>query len=208
MEQTRTIAIIEPERVLEIWDWRLMHPTDRKEREQDLGKIVETRDGERGPERRDVFQFERATQQWGHYAIQRYEARKIPMRPPYRGLALVLGAIVLFVLAAMGFPGRVPQILLIIGLTLLIAGCVLIIIAARSIPIIAPDYHVVELESLGVSGRLLGLSADARAATAIPFGHMRGPLKSGLELDAPMEEWQTEVRTVNGEWFVCSDPQS
>ena len=208
MEQTRTIAIIEPERVLEIWDWRLMHLTDRKEREQDLGKIVETRDGERGPERRDVYQSEKATQQWGHYTVQRYEARKIPTRPPYRGLALVLGAIVLFVLAAMGFPGRVPQILLIIGLTLLIAGCVLIIIAARSIPIIAPDYHVVALESLGVSGKLLGLSADARAATSIPFGHMRGPLKAGLELDAPMEEWQTEVRSVNGEWFVCSDSQS
>ena len=208
MEQTRTIAIIEPERVLEIWDWRLMHPTDRKEREQDLGKIVEKREGERGLERRDVFQYERATQQWGHYTVQRYEAKKIPTRPPYRGLALVLGGIALFVLAAMGFPGRVTQILLFTGVALLIAGCVLIVIAARSIPIIAPDYRVVELESLGVSGRLLGLSAEARAATAIPSGHMRGPLKSGLELDAPMEEWQTEVRTVNGEWFVSSDSQS
>jgi len=208
LEQTRTIAIIEPERVLEIWDWRLMHLTDRKEREQDLGKIVETRDGERGLERRDVYQFERATQQWGHYAIERYEAREIPTRPPYRGLALVLGGIALFVLAAMGFPGRLPQILLFIGVALLIAGCVLIVIAARSIPVIAPDYQVVELESLGVSRRLLGLSAESRAATAIPSGYMRGPLKSGLEVDAPMEEWQTEIHAANGEWFVCSDSES
>src|SRR5207302_50159 len=90
-----------------------MHPTDRKEREQDLGKTVETRDGERGRERRDVFQFERATQLWGHYTIQRYAVRRIPTRPPYRGLALVLGGTALFVLAAMGFPGKVPQILLV-----------------------------------------------------------------------------------------------
>ena len=208
MEQTRTIAIIEPERVLEIWDWRLMHPTDRKEREQDLGKTVETRDGERGRERRDVFQFERATQLWGHYTIQRYAVRRIPTRPPYRGLALVLGGTALFVLAAMGFPGKVPQILLFAGVALLIAGCALIIIAARSIPVIAPDYQVVELESLGVSRRLLGLSAESRAATAIPSGYMRGPLKSGLEVDAPMEEWQTEIHAANGEWFVCSDSES
>src|SRR5690349_20469580 len=120
-----------------------MHTTDRKEREQDLGKFVEKRDGERGRESREVWQFERATQQWAHYAVQRYEAKKIPMRPPYRVLAMVLGGIALFVLAAMGFPGRVPQILLFMGVALLITGCVLIVIAARSIPVIAPDYRVV-----------------------------------------------------------------
>jgi len=94
----------------------------------------------------------------GHYASSATKLGKFP-HGRRTGVGAGLGGIALFVLAAMGFPGRLPQILLFIGVALLIAGCVLIVIAARSIPVIAPDYQVVELESLafleGCSGCLL-----------------------------------------------------
>ena len=200
----RTIAIIEPDRVLEIWDWILVNPIDAKEREVDLGKTVETRSGERGQECREAFHFERSRQQWGHYAIRRYEAKRTPSRLPYGGIVALLSGVVVIVIAATELWGRVPFAAILAGIALLITGSVLIVLAAKSISVARPAYDAVSLESLGIGGKVLGFSPEARAVTAIPVGYMRGVLKHELELDAPTGDWEgVEQYSITGNWYSC-----
>ncbi len=188
-ENSRIVAIIANNRIIEIWDIRRQR-TDYKERETDQPSEIQTRVVDGRQERREVHRTQRARQEWGHFIIRRHQVTRMLRWAPTISLMMLIPGTLLAAGSANVGIAQVPLSLLVLQCTLISLGGVMAICAGwRVITQRVQPSNGIPVESLGVSSRALGLPTGALVLEPLPGGCRASRFKCEIEVDAPAGSW-------------------
>lgn len=187
---SKLVAIVANKRVVEVWQI-LCDRTDYREREavvpeEVLGHVV------RGRRERQVLQRHQISrQEWGHFLIRRFHARRTQPWMSSVGLTtLVPGALLAAGSANQGVD-TVPIGMLVLQGAMVAMGSLMALTAAwRMIARRWISASGQPLESLGVSAHAMGFPKDALACESVPSGYGRGRFKGFVEVELPLGEWE------------------
>ena len=187
---SKLVAITANGQVVEVWQI-LCDRTDFREREEIvpqevLGHVV------KGRREREVVQRHRISrQEWGHFLIRRFEAKRTQPWMSSLGLTtLVPGALLAAGSANQGV-ATVPIPMLVVQGAMVVMGGLMALTAAWRL--IARRWMAANgqpLESLGVSTQAMGFPGGVLACEGVPSGYGRGRFKSFIEVELPVGEWE------------------
>jgi hypothetical protein len=187
---SKLVAIVANKRVVEVWQI-LCDRTDYREREmvvpeEIVGHVVHGR-----RERHVAQRHQISRQEWGHFLIRRFHARRTQPWMSSLGLTtLVPGALLAAGSANQGV-ATVPIGMLVLQGAMVAMGSLMALTAAWRL--IARRWISATgqpLESLGVSGHAMGFPKDALACESVPGGYGRGRFKGFVEVELPLGEWE------------------
>jgi hypothetical protein len=192
-EQSNTsklVAIVAKQQVVEVWQI-LCDRTAYREREtvvpeQVLGPVVRGRRESRVVQRHQI-----SRQEWGHFLIRRFQAKRTQPWMSSLGLTtLVPGALLAAGSANQGV-ATVPIGMLVLQGAMVIMGSLMALTAAwRLIGRRWLSATGQPLESLGVSAHAMGFPKDVIACESVPGGYGRGRFKGFLEVELPLGDWE------------------
>jgi hypothetical protein len=192
-EQSNTsklVAIVANQQVVEVWQI-LCDRTDFREREavvpeEVLGHVLKGR-----RERQLVQRHQVSRQEWGHFLIRRFHAKRTQPWMSSLGLTtLVPGALLAAGSANQGV-ATVPIGMLVLQGSMVVMGGLMALTAAWRM--IARRWLSVTgqpLESLGVSGHAMGFPKGVIACESVPGGYGRGTFKGFVEVELPLGDWE------------------
>jgi hypothetical protein len=202
----RLVAIVSKQQVVELW--HIQHQrTKYRERESSLPTEIRTRVLNGRRERCDVHRRQVAVQAWGHFVIRRYQATRMGPWLPSLGLGMLIPGTLMAAGTASQGVLSVPVSILILQTALVSIGGVMAVASGwRLLTQRLRSADGAPLESLGVSGRALGMPADTVASEPAPKGYRRGRFKGFLEVEIPMGEWSVvEHLTTDAGWHRIPD---
>ena len=186
----KLVAIMANGRIVEVWQI-LCDRTDYREREavvsqEMLGHVV------KGRRERQVMQHHQVSrQEWGHFLIRRFHAKRTQPWMSSLGLTtLVPGALLAAESANQGV-ATVPIGMLVLQGAMVVMGSLMALTAAWRL--ISRRWFAVTgqpLESLGVSSHAMGFPGDVMACEGVPGGYGRGRFKGFVEVELPLGEWE------------------
>jgi len=187
---SKLVAIMAKGSVVEVWQI-LCDRTDFREREavvsqEVLGHVVRGR-----RERQTVQRHQISRQEWGHFLIRRFHAKRTQPWMSSLGLTtLVPGALLAAGSANQGV-ATVPIGMLVLQGAMVVMGSLMALTAAWRL--ITRRWLAVggqPLESLGVSSHAMGFPSDVMACEGVPSGYGRGRFKGFVEVELPLGEWE------------------
>ena len=186
----KLVAIMANGRIVEVWQI-LCDRTDFREREdvvpqEVLGHVVKGR-----RERQIVQRHQTSRQEWGHFLIRRFHAKRTQPWMSSLGLTtLVPGALLAAESANQGV-ATVPIGMLVLQGAMVVMGSLMALTAAwRLITRRWLSVTGQPLESLGVSSHAMGFPSDVMACEGVPSGYGRGHFKGFVEVELPLGEWE------------------
>ena len=196
-DTSRLVAIIAKKQVVEVWHIYRQR-TVYREREVDLPQKVRDRTTAEG---RGVYRRQISRQEWGHFAIRRYQSTQI--QPWMSSLGLIM--LIPGTLLAAGSANQIMQV----PIALLVLQCALVTIGG--LMALASGWRIlvrrfvssegVPLESLGVSSHALGFPKDVIASDPVPSGFRRGRFKGTIHVEIPVGRWEVvQEYTIESEW--------
>ena len=187
---SKLVAIMAKGQIVEVWQI-LCDRTDFREREavvpqEVLGHVVKGR-----RERQIVQRHQTSRQEWGHFLIRRFNARRTQPWMSSLGLTtLVPGALLAAGSANQGV-ATVPIGMLALQGAMVVMGSLMALTAAwRLITRRWLSVTGQPLESLGVSSHAMGFPSDVVACEGVPSGYGRGSFKGFVEVELPLGEWE------------------
>jgi len=177
-------------RIVEVWQI-LCDRTDFREREavvqqEVLGHVVKGR-----RERQIVQRHQLSRQEWGHFLIRRFHAKRTQPWMSSLGLTtLVPGALLAAGSANQGV-ATVPIGMLVVQGAMVVIGSLMALTAAWRI--ITRRWFSATgqpLETLGVSSHAMGFPSNVLACEGVPSGYGRGGFKGFVEVELPLGEWE------------------
>jgi hypothetical protein len=187
---SKLVAIVANKQVVEVWQI-LCDRTDYREREtvvpeEVMGHVV------RGRRERQVIQRHQVSrQEWGHFLIRRFHAKRTQPWMSSLGLTtLVPGALLAAGSANQGV-ATVPIGMLVLQGAMVAMGSLMALTAAWRL--IARRWLSATgqpLESLGVSAHAMGFPKGVTACESVPAGYGRGRFKGFVEVELPLGDWE------------------
>jgi len=187
---SKLVAVMAKGQIVEVWQI-LCDRTDFREREavvpqEVLGHVVKGR-----RERQIVQRHQTSRQEWGHFLIRRFNAKRTQPWMSSLGLTtLVPGALLAAGSANQGV-ATVPIGMLALQGAMVVMGSLMALTAAWRV--ITRRWLSVTgqpLESLGVSSHAMGFPSDVMACEGVPSGYGRGGFKGFVEVELPLGEWE------------------
>jgi hypothetical protein len=187
---SKLVAIMAKGQIVEVWQI-LCDRTDFREREavvpqEVFGHVVKGR-----RERQVVQRHQTSRQEWGHFLIRRFNAKRTQPWMSSLGLTtLVPGALLAAGSANQGV-ATVPIGMLVLQGSMVVMGSLMALTAAwRLITRRWLSVTGQPLESLGVSSHAMGFPSDVMACEGVPGGYGRGGFKGFVEVELPLGEWE------------------
>lgn len=187
---SKLVAIMAKGQIVEVWQI-LCDRTDFREREsvvpeEVVGHVVKGR-----RERQIVQRHQISRQQWGHFLIRRFNAKRTQPWMSSLGLTtLVPGALLAANSANQGVT-TVPLGMLVLQGALVVMGSLMALTAAwRLITRRWLSVTGQPLESLGVSSYAMGFPSGVMACEGVPSGYGKGRFKGFVEVELPLGEWE------------------
>ncbi len=187
---SKLVAIMAKGQIIEVWQI-LCDRTDFREREavvpqEVFGHVVKGR-----RERQIVQRHQLSRQEWGHFLIRRFHAKRTQPWMSSLGLTtLVPGALLAAGSANQGVT-TVPLGMLILQAAMVIMGGLMALTAAwRVITRRWLSATGQALESLGVSSHAMGFPTNVIACEGVPSGYGRGRFKGFVEVELPLGDWE------------------
>ena len=201
---SKLVAIMAKGQIVEVWQI-LCDRTDFREREavvpqEVFGHVVKGR-RERHIEQRHQI----SRQEWGHFLIRRFTAKRTQPWMSSLGLTtLVPGALLAAGSANQGV-ATVPIGMLVLQGAMVVMGSLMALTAAwRLITRRWLSVGGQPLESLGVSSHAMGFPSNVMACEGVPSGYGRGRFKGYVEVELPLGEWELVedqvIETPNRRW--------
>lgn len=201
---SKLVAIMAKGQIVEVWQI-LCDRTDFREREavvpqEVFGHVVKGR-RERHIEQRHQI----SRQEWGHFLIRRFTAKRTQPWMSSLGLTtLVPGALLAAGSANQGV-ATVPIGMLVLQGAMVVMGSLMALTAAwRLITRRWLSVGGQPLESLGVSSHAMGFPSNVMACEGVPSGYGRGRFKGFVEVELPLGEWELVedqvIETPNRRW--------
>jgi len=188
-DDSRIVAIIANNRIIEVWDIHRQR-TEYRERRTDLPAEIQARVVDGQQERREVHRTQLANQEWGHFIIRRHQATRMLRWAPTICLSMLIPGTLLAAGSANLGIAQVPLSLMILQFTLITIGGLMAISAGwRVITRRVQPRSGIPLESLGVSSHALGLPHGALVLEPLPVGYRASRFKGEIEVDAPAGSW-------------------
>jgi len=187
---SKLVAVMAKGQIVEVWQI-LCDRTDFREREavvpqEVLGHVVKGR-----RERQIVQRHQTSRQEWVHFLIRRFNAKRTQPWMSSLGLTtLVPGALLAAGSANQGV-ATVPIGMLALQGAMVVMGSLMALTAAWRV--ITRRWLSVTgqpLESLGVSSHAMGFPSDVMACEGVPSGYGRGGFKGFVEVELPLGEWE------------------
>lgn len=187
---SKLVAIMAKGQIVEVWQI-LCDRTDFREREtvvpqEVFGHVVK---GQR--ERQIVQRHQISHQEWGHFLIRRFHAKRTQPWMSSLGLTtLVPGALLAAGSANQGVT-TVPLGMLVLQAAMVIMGSLMALTAAwRLVTRRWLSTTGQPLESLGVSSHAMGFPSNVLACEGVPSGYGRGRFKGFVEVELPLGDWE------------------
>ncbi len=187
---SKLVAIMAKGQIVEVWQI-LCDRTDFRESEavvpqEVFGHVVKGR-----RERQIVQRHQISRQEWGHFLIRRFHAKRTQPWMSSLGLTtLVPGALLAAGSANQGVT-TVPLGMLVLQAAMVIMGSLMALTAAwRLVTRRFLSATGQPLESLGVSSHAMGFPSNVIACEGVPSGYGRGRFKGFVEVELPLGDWE------------------
>jgi hypothetical protein len=187
---SKLVAIVANQQVVEVWQI-LCDRTDYRERETVVPEEVMSHVVGGRRQRQVIQRHQVSRQEWGHFLIRRFHARRTQPWMSSLGLTtLVPGALLAAGSANQGV-ATVPTGMLVLQGAMVVMGSLMALTAAwRLITRRWLSATGQPLESLGVSAHAMGFPKDVLACESVPSGYGRGRFKGFVEVELPLGEWE------------------
>jgi len=187
---SKLVAIMAKGQIVEVWQI-LCDRTTVREREtvipqEVLGHVVRGRRERRIVQRRQV-----SHQEWGHFLIRRFHARRTQPWMSSLGLTTLVPGALLAANSANQGVATVPLGMLILQGGMVVMGSLLALTAAWRM--LTRRWFAVTgqpLETLGVSSHAMGFPSGVMACEGVPSGYGRGRFKGFVEVELPVGDWE------------------
>lgn len=187
---SKLVAIMAGGQIVEVWQI-LCDRTNFREREdvvpqEMFGHVI------KGRRERQVVQRHRIShQEWGHFLIRRFHAKRTQPWMSALGLTTLVPGALLAAGSANHGVATVPISMLVLQGAMVVIGSLMALTAAwRVITRRWLSATGQRLESLGVSGHAMGFPPNVLACEGVPTGYGRGAFKGFVEVELPLGEWE------------------